>query len=143
MKLFQTIAYSLQITLVACIVNGFICGLYATFGAMEASGAGVLLLTILCSALFSIPVLLIFVLCFYMWGRHGKKGQPLFRALVILAAFIALCTSLLFYRIFWRVIPLPLAVVAITAVMASISSVFLYRGVLISLFQSDKKPSHV
>jgi hypothetical protein len=143
MKLFQTIAYSLTITLLACIVNGLCCGLYVTLVQYDGSGPGVILLVTFFSGFFAAPGLLVFWLCFYIWTINGKKGQPLFRALVVLAAGIALGGSLLFCWLFWHELPLPIPVAVFAAVLASIISVFLHRGTLVSLFEPAKKLSHV
>jgi hypothetical protein len=143
MKLFQTIAYSLTITLLACIVNGLLCGLYASIAQVDTHGESVFLLVIFFSGLFAAPGLLIFWLCFYIWTINGKKGQPLFRALVVLAVCIALCGSLLFCWLFRRELPLPVPVAVIAAVLATFISVFLHRGAIITLFQPAKKLSDV
>jgi hypothetical protein len=103
----------------------------------------VLLLVMVFSGLFAAPGLLVFWLCFYIWTINGKNGQPLFRALVVLAAGIALCGSLLFCWLFQRELPLPIPVAVFAAVLATLISVFLHRGAIVSLFQPVKKLSNV
>jgi hypothetical protein len=143
MKLFQVIAHSITVTLVACLLNGFLCGLYIIFSTADSHTPNVLLLVVIFSGAFSAPGLLIFLLCFYIWVSNGKVGQPLFRALVKLAACIAFCSSLLFCWLCWRMIPLPIPVAVLAAVLATVVSVFLHRGAIVSSFQSAKKLSHV
>lgn len=143
MRLFETIAYSLSITLVACLANGVLCGIYASLASLHASGPGVLLLVAFFSGLFAAPGLLLFWLFFYIWAINGKNGQLLFRALVRLAAAIALSTSLLFCWLLQNEIPLPIPVAVAAAVLASVASVFLHRWNIISLFEPAKKLSHV
>lgn len=143
MKLFQVIAHSLTVTLVACLLNGFLCGVYTIFNTADSHTPNVLLLIIIFSGVFAAPGALVFCLSFYIWVSNGKVGQPLFRALVKLAACIAFCSSILFCWLCWRRIPLPIPVAVLAAILASVASVFLHRGSIVSSFQSTKKLSHV
>lgn len=143
MKLFTIIAYSFTVTLVACVVNGFLCGCYTVFEDVAPQSLNVVLLTIIFSGIFAAPGALLFCLCFYVWVINGKLGQPLFRALVVLASIIALGSSILFCWLCWRMIPLPLPVAVLSAVLASVISVFLHRHSILSSFPSAKKLSHV
>ncbi len=134
MKLFQTIAYSGTIWLVACLVNGIASGIYVMNFENDFKDASTIVLSVIFSMAFSMPGIILFWLVFFVGVMQERKGQSLFRYTLTTALGCSVLSGVIFCPIMYHAFKSHVFVLGGIAVLAALISLFIHRRLIIELY---------
>jgi hypothetical protein len=143
MKVFQTIAYSLTVWLLAALINAFFIAVIFSVEHTEARRFFIFLPGIVASLFFSAPGIFCFWTVFLIAVYGNRNGQSLFRLLLGTGICCAFCTGAIVGYLFGNDLGMNLLTITAIAVASAMLSLFAHRGTFIFINKPSTRLNHV
>jgi hypothetical protein len=143
MKIFQTIAYSFTVWLLAALINAFLFAVVFSMVHAETGRFFIFFPGIVVSLFFSAPGIFCFWIIFLVAVYRNQSGQSLFRLLLGTGICCALCTGVV-VGLFLRSEPgMSVLTTALIAVASAMLSLFAHRRTFIFINKPSTSLNHV
>lgn len=128
MKYFITLIVFFGIWLAASFINGVLSGIFLSLNETAKFGNETFQLSMLCSFIFSVPLVGLVWIVTAIAQAGGTKGFALFKTVVITATLCAITGAVLFIAVFGRQFNEASYGVAASIIFSAITSVTIFRN---------------